>query len=102
MYNELCGVVVKVQVIGMGASDTFGLHLLKRRQGKSRRKDAMCWNRCVKKHVISKHYVLVMNNIQMFHDFNQIQIFKQINGPKINANIKFKLILRLFKYVDMR
>jgi hypothetical protein len=75
----------------MEASDIFGLHLLKRRQGTHRRKDTMCWNKSVKKHAISKYYVLVMNNIQMFHDFNEIQIFKHINGQKINANIKFKL-----------
>jgi hypothetical protein len=56
----------------------------------------MCWNRCVKKHVISKHNVLVMNNIQMSHDFNEIQIFKQTNKwfknqCKHKTQIKFKV-----------
>jgi hypothetical protein len=47
------------------------------------------YNRWIKKHVTSKHFFVVVNNIQMPHDFTNNCISNKYMVPKLNAWVKF-------------
>jgi hypothetical protein len=84
-------------------SDTFHLYLLKKKQENIKEKYViLCWNGCIKKHVILKHFILVMNNIYICLTTStktkiQTNILYQNSMQKIN----FKLDLRRLKYANI-
>jgi hypothetical protein len=51
--------------------DTFSLDFIRREQGDSNRINVMLfWSKCIERHVISKHSILMVNNVNVSYNFN--------------------------------
>ncbi len=51
--------------------DTFSLDFLRREQGDNSRINVMLfWNKCIERHVIPKHSILMVNNMKVSYNFN--------------------------------
>jgi hypothetical protein len=63
--KNLVVIIVGVQDFGWATNDNFGLHPLRKEQGDNKGTYAyiLCWRKCIEKHVICKHFILLVNNI---------------------------------------